>query len=149
MKRYALGWACNLSDIFVRFPFNKCKNLIQKYKTKKLQKQKIKQVFRTGVEIILNDIIENNVSFKVPSFQYNGGEIHFEPITGSQFKELRAKGKFSRIDFLETLFTGYQLYLYLHGKNDNFLARRKIPIYMSSRYKKRMEDLANQGKTYC
>jgi len=68
MKRYALGWACNLSDIFVRFPFNKCKNLIQKYKTKKLQKQKIKQVFRTGVEIILNDIIENNVSFKVPSF---------------------------------------------------------------------------------
>lgn len=149
MKRYALGWACNLSDIFVRFPFNKCKNLIQKYKTKKLQKQKIKQVFRTGVEIILNDIIENNVSFKVPSFQYNGGEIHFEPITGSQFKELRAKGKFSRIDFLETLFTGYQLYLYLHGKNDNFLARRKIPIYMSSHYKKRMEDLANQGKTYC
>jgi hypothetical protein len=46
------------------------------------------------VEAILNDIIENNVTFKVPSFQYNGGEIHFEPVTGSEFKRLRAKGKF-------------------------------------------------------
>ena len=149
MKRYALGWACNLSDIFVRFPYEKCKNLISKYKTKQLRKQKVKQVFRTGVEEILNDIIENNVTFKVPSFQYNGGEIHFEPVTGSEFERLRAKGKFSGIDLLETLFTGYQLYLYIHGKSDNFLARRKIPIYISTHYKERMETLANQGKTYC
>jgi hypothetical protein len=36
MKHYALGWACNLSDIFVRFPYEKYKNLIKKYKTKQL-----------------------------------------------------------------------------------------------------------------
>lgn len=146
---YALGWACNLNDLFVRFPYEKCKNLIKKYKTKHLQRQKIKQVFRTGVEIILNDIIENNASFQIPSLKYHGGEIHYEPIKGSEFKRLREKGKFDRIDFLETLFTGYQLYLYLHGKNDNFLARRKIPIYISSHYKRKMEDLVNKGKTYC
>ena len=149
MKRFALGWACNLNDIFVRFPYEKYKNLIKNYKTKQLRRQKVKQVFRTGVEIILNDIIENNATFKVPSLQYRGGEIHFEPVTGSEFKRLRAKGKFSRIDFLETLFTGYQLYLYLHGKNDNFLARKKIPIYINKYYKQKMEDLVNQGKTYC
>ena len=148
-KHYALGWACNLNDIFVRFPYEKCKKLIKNYKTKVAQRQKIKQVFRTGVEIILNDIIENNVTFKVPSFQYYGGEIHFEPVTGSEFERLRAKGKFAGVDFLETLFTGYQLYLYIHGKRDNFLARRKIPIYISSNYKSRMEDLINNGKTYC
>ena len=27
MKRFALGWACNLNDIFVRFPYEKCKTL--------------------------------------------------------------------------------------------------------------------------
>ena len=148
-KHFALGWACNLNDIFVRFPYEKCKNLVETYRTKHLMKKKVKQVFRTGVEIILNDIIENNSSFQLPSFQYRGGEIHFEPIKGSEFERLRAKGKFSGVDFLETLFTGYQLYLYLHGKNDNFFARKKIPIYISSNYKRKMEDLANQGKVYC
>ena len=149
MKRFALGWACNLNDIFVRFPYEKCKYLIQNYKTKQKKRQKIKQVFRTGVEVILNDIIENNSTFKLPSLGYYGGEIHFEPIKGEEFKELRAKGKFQGIDFLETFFTGYQLYLYLHGKRDNFLPRRKYPIYMSSYYKKKLETFVNQGKTYC
>lgn len=149
MKHFALGWACNLNDIFVRFPYEKCKNLMNKYKTKQLRRQKIKQVFRDGVEIILNDIIENNVSFQVPAFKYNGGEIHYEPIKDSEFKRLREKGKFSGIDFLETLFTGYQLYLYIHGKADNFLAKKKVPIYISNHYKHKMENLANNGKTYC
>ena len=107
MKHYALGWACNLNDVFIRFPYEKCKNLIK------------------------------------------GGEIHFEPIKGEEFKDLKAKGKFSGIDFLETLFTGYQLYLYIHGKNDDFLARKKFPIYISNYYKQKMENLVNQGKTYC
>lgn len=149
MKHYALGWACNLNDIFVRFPYEKCKTLIEKYRTKQSKRKKIKQVFRTGVEIILNDIIENNSTFQLPSLGYYGGEIHFEPITGSEFKDLRAKGKFSGIDFLETLFTGYQLYLFLHGKRDNFLARRKYPIYINKFYKEKMETLVNQGKIYC
>lgn len=149
MRHLALGWACNLNDVFVRFPYEKCKSLIKKYKTKQLQRQKIKQVFRTGVEIIINDIIENNSTFKLPSFKYNGGEIHYEPVKGEEFKELRAKGKFKGIDFLETLFTGYQLYLYYHGKYDNFLARHKVPIYISNYEKQKMEELANNGKTYC
>lgn len=149
MKHFALGWACNLNDIFVRFPYEKCKNLIEKYKTKLLQRRKIKQVFRTGVEVILNDIIENNVTFKPPSLGYYGGELHFEPIVGEEFKRLRAKGKFSGIDFLETMFTGYQLYLYIHGKRDNFLARKKYPVYVSKYYKNRLEELVNQGKVYC
>ena len=148
MKHWAIGWACNLNDIFVRFPYEKCKSLIKNYKTKQLRRQKIKRVFRTGAEIIVNDIIENNSTFKLPSLGYYGGEIHYEPIKGSEFERLRAKGKFSGIDFLETLFTGYQMYLFLHGKRDNFLARRKYKIYFNNFYKEKMESLANQGKIY-
>lgn len=148
MKHFALGWACNLNDLFIRFPYEKCKNLIKLYKTKYQRRQKIKQVFRTGAEIIINDIIENNSTFILPKLGYYGGEIHFEAIKGQAFKDLRAKGKFSGIDFLETLFTGYQLYLYLNGKRDNFLARRKYPIYISKFYKQKLETLVNQGKSY-
>ena len=149
MKHFALGWACNLNDIFVRCPYEKCKTLVKNFKTKQLKRRKVKQVFRTGVEVILNDIIENNSTFQLPSLGYYGGEIHFEPVTGEEFKRLRAKGKFSGIDFLETLFTGYQLYLFLHGKRDRFLPTRKYPIYISKFYKDKLVNLVNQGKTYC
>ena len=70
MKRFALGWACNLNDIFVRFPYEKCKELYKYYKTKALRKQKVKQVFRTATELMLNDIIENNVTLELPSILY-------------------------------------------------------------------------------
>lgn len=145
---YALGWACNLNDIFIRFPYEKCKELIRRYKTKARKRQKVKQVFRTGVEIILNDIIENNSTFKLPSLSYRSGEIHFEPVTGEEFIRLREKGKFSGIDFLETIFTGYQLYLYMYGKAHSFSLKKKYPIYMSKYYKQKLEKLANEGKTY-
>ena len=57
MKHLALGWACNLNDIFVRFPYEKCKSLMSNFKTKLLRRQKVKQVFREGVQQILNDVI--------------------------------------------------------------------------------------------
>ena len=96
-----------------------------------------------------NNIIDNNNTFQLPSIGYYKGEIHFEPIKGAEFERLRSeKGKFSGIDFLETLFTGYQLYLYISGKHDTFLARRKFPIYMSGFYKNKLETLVNKGKTY-
>ena len=46
MKHFAIGWACNLNDIFVRFPYEKCKSLIKKYTQKGKQRQVVKQVFR-------------------------------------------------------------------------------------------------------
>jgi hypothetical protein len=42
MKHFALGWACNLNDIFVRFPYEKCNNLLRKYRTKALMRKKVK-----------------------------------------------------------------------------------------------------------
>jgi hypothetical protein len=30
-----------------------------------------------------------------------------EAVTGSEFEKVRAHGKFSKVDFLESLFTGY------------------------------------------
>lgn len=149
MKHFAVGWACNLNEIFVRFPYEKCKNLIKQYRNKKLQRQKIKQVFREGVNVILEDIIDNNVTFKVQGIGYQGGEIHFEPVSGEEFKRVYAKGKFRGVDFLESLFTGYQLYLYIHGKRDDFLHRRKTPIYFGGYLKEKLIQNINQGKIYC
>ena len=149
MKHFALGWACNLNDIFVRFPYEKCKSLIKNFKTKQLKRQKVKQVFREGVQQILNDVIENNVTFKIQGVGCQGGEIHMEAITGSQFEKLRENGKFKEVDFLESLFTGYQMYLYIHGKSDNFLHRKKYPIYVNRYLRNKLVKYTNEGKVYC
>lgn len=149
MKHFAIGWACNLNDIFVRFPYEKCKSLMNNFKTKQLRRQKVKQVFREGVQQILNDVIENNVCFKIQGIGYQGGQIHMEAITGSEFERVRKNGKFKDIDFLESLFTGYQMYLYVHGKRDNFLHRRKFPIYVNKLLRDKLVEYTNQGKPYC
>ena len=149
MKHFAIGWACNMNDLFIRFPYEKCKSLIRNYFTKAKQKQKIKQVFREGVQQILTDIIENNVTFKIQGIGYQGGELHMEPITGSDFEKAKQNGKFEQIDFLESLFTGYQLYLYVHGKRDNFLHRRKFPVYINRYLREKLIENTNQGKVYC
>lgn len=149
MKHFAIGWACNLNDIFVRFPYEKCKSLIKKFNTKQLRRQKIKQVFREGVQQILNDVIENNVTFKIQGVGYQGGEIHMEAITGSEFEKVRENGKFKNVDFLESLFTGYQMYLYIHGKSDNFLYNKKYPIYVNKYLRDKLVKYTNEGRVYC
>ena len=72
-----------------------------------------------------------------------------EAVTGSQFEDVYAKGKFKGVDFLESLFTGYQLYLYIHGKGDNFLHRRKFPVYFDKYFRDKLIKYTNEGKTYC
>ena len=149
MKHFALGWACNLNDIFVRFPYEKFKSLMKNYKTKQLRRQKVKQVFREGTQQILDDIIENNTTFKIQGVGYQGGEIHMEAIRGSDFEKVRKNGKFRDIDFLESLFTGYQMYLYIHGKSDNFLHRKKYPMYVNKVLRDKLVKYTNEGKVYC
>ena len=149
MKHYALGWACNLNDIFVRFPYEKFKSLMDQFKTKQLRKMKIKQVFREGVQQVLNDIIENNVTYKMQGMGSQRGELHMEAITGSEFEEARKNGKFKKIDFLESFFTGYQMYLYVYGKKDTVSHRKKVPVYINKFLRDKLIEYTNNGKVYC
>lgn len=145
----ATGWACNLNNIFVRFPYEKFKSIMKKWRTFSERRSIVKRVFREGLHLILNDLIDNNVTFKLPSLGVRGGEIHFEAITGDEFMRVRKNGKFKDIDFLESLFTGYQLYLYMHTRRDNFLGAKKSPIYISGEFKDKLIEHTNNGKTYC
>lgn len=145
---WPLGWACNLNDIFIRFPYEKCKSLVEKYRTKQLMKQKVKQVFREGVNQILLDIVKNNDTFKPHKMGYQGAEIHMEPISGDNFINLRKNGKFGDVDFLKSNFTGYQMYIYINGKRDNFLHRRKFPIYVNAFFRNIINQRTNEGKGY-
>lgn len=151
MKHFAIGWACTIADLFVRFPLEKIKSIFHNEKYDHISKKRrlVYNVFKEGVHQILDDVIENNVTFKVQGIGYQGGEIHFEAVTGNEFEKSRQIGKFANIDFLESLFTGYQMYLYVHGKRDNFLHRRKFPIYFGKGLRDKLTKYTNEGRKYC
>jgi hypothetical protein len=41
------------------------------------------------------------------------------------------------------------MYLYIHGKRDNFIHSRKFPIYLSKYYRYKLTKNINEGKQYC
>ena len=150
MRHLAIGYACSLNDILVRFPYNKCTKAIRNIKETFKRRALVKKVFREGIKLILQDIIDNNATFKLPATAYRKAEIHFEAITGSDFETARINGKFKEIDFLESLFTGFQLYLFVSNtKTEKFLGSKKYPIYVGGNYKKQIVDNTNKGKVYC
>ena len=149
MKHLAIGWACHLKDLFVRFPYEKCKSLIKSWKAVSEQKATVRRVMVTGLKVILNDLIENNNTFRLPGFGVLHGEIHFEAVRGEEFTELRKKGVFYDIDFLESFFTGYKIYLYIQGKYDKFISRRKFPIIIGGFERRKWINYINKGKQYC
>jgi hypothetical protein len=40
------------------------------------------------------------------------------------------------------------MYIYIHGKSDNFLHRRKFPIYMNKLFRDIIKERVNSGKGY-
>jgi len=40
------------------------------------------------------------------------------------------------------------MYIYIHGKRDNFLAGRKYPVYIGNLFKDKLTKNVNRGKQY-
>lgn len=148
MKHLFTGWGCTLNDIFVRFPYNRCRSLIKLYRKKFDRRALVKRVFREGIKQMVADIGENNVTFKLPS-SWGSAEIHMEAIKGDAFIKLRKKGKFHDVDFLESYFTGYQMYFYLKRRKDTDLTQKKIPIALGKPLRDIITKHTNEGKQYC
>lgn len=149
MKHLALGWACNLNDLLVRFPYEKYRSLMKKFKNTYLRRQTVKRVIRASIQLIIEDIIENNVTFKFNGVGAQKGELHIEAITGEDFERCRQYGKFEDVDFLESVFTGYQIFLYMGNMKNNFIFKRKKPVYVGKYFKDKLTKYTNQGRSYC
>lgn len=147
MKNWAIGWACTLNEVFVRFPFEKIKSVIGYTHEKR---NVVKRVFKECVCQVVDDIIENNATFRITNAKYNAiGEIHLEGIRDEDFYRAKKNGKFKGVDFLQSLFTGYQLYFYIKRKKENTYRGRKIKMYMSKQFRDKLLNYTNQGKQYC
>lgn len=144
---YATGAAFNLKDMFMNFPYDKlhitckeCKEINGDTHRDTL----VKQIFKECYKMVLNDIIDNNVTFKLPTGS-RPSFINMRRVSGEDFKRARRHGKWGEIDFLSSLFSGYELALTMGG---NRTPRTKT-IYVDKNLKNKIIQNTNDGKQYC
>lgn len=139
----AIGHAFNMDEIFENFDTSKLKltsNESQELFNDRHLKTGCKRIFRDCVNVILNDIIDNNVTFNLPTGK-NKACIHVKRTSGDQFKKAVQNGKWNDIDFLASMFSGNQLVLEM--------GYREKPIYVAGELKQKLIDNTNNGKQYC
>ena len=122
-----------------------CGSWFKKYFGEGLEKRLAAKIFNTGLYEILLDIINNNVTFVLPTRIGNYGEICAESITGEDFIEMYKKGSFKNIDFVKSNFTANQLF-FKYRRRDNTYGKK--PIYLHGYLKDKLDELTEQGKQY-
>lgn len=146
-QHMAHGYAFVLDDIFKNFNTRKLKfpQSICRYYTYDYDKKLLSQtIFMECVKLVLEDIIENNVTFKLPTGKRKS-YIHVHRIAGEDFKNCRKYGMFRKIDFLKTNFSGFRLALVMvRGGRE----RIKL-ITANNRYEDKLIEYTHQGKQYC
>lgn len=143
----ATGCAFNLDEMFMNFPYNKlelsCEDC-QKINNNPHKDKLVKKIFRECMKMILNDVIDNNITFQLPTGKKKC-DIHMTKIQGDAFKNLRKSGKWNDVDMMSSDFTGYQLGFYMYGERDP----RVKTIYINKQLKDKITQNTNNGMQYC
>lgn len=143
---YALGYALCAKDLFYNFDVKKLKMTKQQcidIYSDGNKKDLAAKIFVKSVEKVIEDIIDNNIHFKLPGSTKS--YIFMKRTEGDKFKKAFRNGKWREIDFIESNFSGYQLYLEM--QSDKRMPRQK-PIYVSPKLKQKIIDNTNAGKQY-
>ena len=147
-KNYATGHAFSLKDMFMNFPVNKLKMTKQQcvdLYSDGNKRDLAAQIFATGLQMVIDDIIDNNVHFKLPGLGRTQSYIYMKRTSGKQFKKAFKRGKWNDVDFIESNFSGYQLVLEM--QSEKRLPREKN-IYLSAKDRDRITEHTNNGKQY-
>lgn len=144
---YAVGHSFNVDEMFMNFPYKKLKLTCEDCKRINGNKDRdalVKKIFRDSVKVILSDIIDNNVTFILPT---NKGiaDIHVRRTYGEGFKKARKRGKWKNVDFLSSNFSGNELVL---SMKHNVFSKEKI-IYVDKNLKSKITENTNNGMQYC
>lgn len=143
---YATGYAMNTEDLFLSFPTKKmemtakaCEELIGNRHKEVIAKK----IFKSAVGMVLNDIIENNVTFNLPTHSKKA-ELFMKRFEKDKFAEARKNGKWQDVDFLLSDFCAYQIVFHFQSKG---IMRNKL-VYLDSTNRDKITDYTNQGKQY-
>ncbi len=143
---YATGYALNTNELFLNFPNKKLKMTAKECEEMIGNRHKefiAKQVFKACVAMVLDDIIENNATFKLPT-RVKRAEIGMKRFEREEFTKCRQNGKFSNVNFLNSNFSGYQMAFNFQSAG---VMREKL-IYLDPVHKDKITKYTNEGKSY-
>lgn len=147
-KNYAMGHTFSLRDLFMNFPVAKLKMTPEECRETYSDGSKrdlAASIFARSTQMVVDDIIDNNVHFKLPGIARTQAYIYMKRTQGRQFKKAFKNGKWNDVDFIMSNFSGYQLVLEMQSEKRP--TREKL-IYLSGKDKQRIIDNTNNGKQY-
>lgn len=147
-QKFAMGHTFSSQELFHNFPINKLKidyDTVKKIYSDGDKRSLSASIFNKGMQLIIEDIIENNIYFLLPRLGNNESYLYMKKTSGKDFKNAFKKGKWNDIDFLTSNFTGYQLALSVKSKKR---PEKEKPIYLGYKHKDRITELTNEGKRY-
>lgn len=145
----ALGHAFDLKEIFHNFNTKKLKLTCAKAKEITNDEHRTRVIFKVfiySMQIIFKDIIENNVTFLLPTGSRKA-DIHIKRYADDDFARGRQNGKWKDIDYLASYFSGYQMVLAMYNKDGKPV--REKPIYIDRHQNEELTKQINNGKQYC
>lgn len=148
MGKYATGHAFSAKDMFMNLPVRKLKMSVEQCKeiySDGNKRDLAEQIFIRHLQMVIDDIIDNNVHFKLPGLGRTQSYMYMNRVSDDKFKKAFKNGKWRDVDFITSNFSGYQLVLEL--QSEKRLPRVK-PIYLAPRDKQRITDNTNNGKQY-
>lgn len=144
---YSLGCSFTLKEMLFNFPYKKLKMTCEDCKQitgDAHRDMMIKRIFKYCLKLILEDIIENNITFIFPLTGTKKCIMRMKRITGDEFKRLRKSGKWKNLDFVKSMFSGFEIKLFLLG---NRTPRIKT-VYLNKSYRERIIENVNNGMQY-
>ena len=146
--KFAMGHTFSTKELFHNFPIEKLKmdyDTVKEVYSDGDKRSLSASIFAKGMQLIIEDIIENNVYFLLPTLGSSESYLYMKKISGNSFKNAFKRGKWRDIDFITSNFTGYQLAM---NVKSNKRPEKEKPIYLGYKHKDRITELTNEGKRY-
>lgn len=143
-----MGHTFSAQDLFHNFPIDKLKidyDTVKKIYSDGDKRSLSASIFTKGMQLIVEDIIENNVHFLLPVLGSAEAYMYMKKTTGKDFKNAFKRGKWNDVDFLTSNFTGYQLAMSVKSKKR---PEKEKLIYLGYKHRDRITELTNEGKRY-
>lgn len=147
-QNFAMGHTFSAKDLFHNFPIEKLKmdyDTVRSIYSDGDKRSLSASIFTKGMQLIIEDIIENNVHFLLPTLGSSEAYLYMNKTSGNDFKKAFKRGKWRDVDFLTSNFTGYQLSLKVKSSKR---PEKDKSIYLGYKHKDRITELTNEGKRY-
>lgn len=142
---YATGYALNAKEIVNPFKYKRlqmtpkeCEELIGNRNRELI----VESIFKYSIKLVLNDIIHNGYSFKLPISKEC--ILFMKEYYDEEFIKCRKRGKWMNVDFYNSNYTAYQL-TFRYPTSGVTIDK---PVYCNVEYRDSIINYVNSGKAY-